>query len=90
MKTLPNFFKPLFWSYKFSAVDPEEQKKLIILNSINYGDLSHWKWITRNYGKKTIKQVLSDAPATALRIPAGRLAELIFGLKLKNVPRRAH
>ena len=44
-KRLPRFFKPLFWGYKFSSIDPIESKELIIVNSLNYGDLKQRKWL---------------------------------------------
>lgn len=34
---LPLFFKPLFWSYKFPLMDPQKNKKRIIIDTINYG-----------------------------------------------------
>lgn len=90
MKTLPKFFKPILWSYRFSALDPKEQKNLIILQTINYGDLNHWKWISRQYGKKTVAEILAHTPKTAIRKPAAKLAGLVFGIKLKNVSRHTH
>ena len=90
IKTLPKFFKPILWSYRFSSLDPDAQKNLIIVQAINYGDMDHWKWISRQYGKRTVAKVLAQTPKTAIRKPAAKLAELIFGIKLKNVSRRTH
>lgn len=87
---LPEFFRPLFWSYNFEKIDPEEQKKLIIISTINYGDLKHWRWLKESYGEEAVKEVLESISATELRFRAGRLAELLFNLKLNYAPRGAH
>ena len=87
---LPEFFKPLFWSYNFESIDLEKQRKLVIVNTINYGDLKHWRWIHNYYSGKTIKDVLENIAATELRPRAGRLAELLFNLHLNYAPRGAN
>ncbi|MEM2991323.1 MAG: hypothetical protein QXQ02_09110, partial [Halobacteria archaeon] len=61
---LPRIFKPLFWSYKFSSIDPKKNKKSIILNAINYGRWEHWQWILKNYGKSDVKKIIEETPAS--------------------------
>jgi hypothetical protein len=88
---LPSFFRSLLWSYDFAALDLEKDKKTIIIQSINYGDLTHWRWIMQYYGKDTIRNVLESIPVTELRPRALRLAALVFALKhLNHVPRGTH
>lgn len=77
---LPGFFKPLFWSYKFSTLDLEKDKKTIVINTLNYGDLPHWRWITAYYGKKEIKKILAAIPETELRERVRPLIALMFGM----------
>lgn len=87
-KTLPLFFKPILWSYNFSAINPEEHRETIIINAVNYGDLEHWRWITRFYGKNVVTDVLSKIPVGELRPAARRLASIIFSIKdWNNAPR---
>jgi hypothetical protein len=81
---LPEFFRPILWSYNFSAIDSEKDKKIIITNAINYGDLKHWRWLVLNYGKNGISKVLKKIPATALRPAARRLASTLFSIKNFN------
>ena len=81
---LPKYFEPILWSYNFSAIDPERDKKTIIINAINYGDLEHWRWLMRQYGKDVIKDVLEHIPVTEIRPRAMRLATLIFSLQHVN------
>lgn len=87
---LPDFFRPILWSYNFSSIDSEKDKKTIIVNAINYGDLKHWKWVKENYGAEPVRQILGNITATELRPPALRLASIIFSVKNFNyAPRGA-
>lgn len=88
VRHLPEFFKPLFWSYDFNSLDLERHKKTIIVNTINYGDLKHWKWLSDYYGREAIREILTVIPATALRFQAAKLAQLIFGLEVLNYASR--
>lgn len=81
---LPDFLRPLFWSYDFDSLDLEKHQKIIILNVINYGDLKHWRWISDYYGKDNVGQVLSEAPVTELRPQVRKLAAVIFNIKEFN------
>ncbi len=88
---LPEIFKPLLWSYRFSAIDPTRQKKTVIVQTINYGDLRHWRWIADFYGKEEIRHVLASIPASELRYRVRKLAALIFAITAFNhAPRGAH
>ncbi len=87
---LPEFFRPLFWSYNFDSLDLEEDKKTITANTINYGDLKHWRWIVNYYGKEGVRKTLETIPATELKKRASRLAEILFDAKLNYAPRGAH
>lgn len=80
VQRLPDFFKPLFWSYNFDSLDLEKNKKNIILNVINYGDWEHWRWISNYYGKDSIRQILSKASATELRPQVRKLAAVVFNI----------
>ena len=88
---LPDFFKPILWSYDFSQIDPEKQKKVIIVNAINYGDLRHWRWLAQHYGKDAVKETLEHIPRTELRTRAEKLASLLFPINsFNNAPRGVH
>jgi len=78
---LPLFFKPLFWSYKFSSVDSQRDKKTIILNTINYGEWKHWIWIIKFYGRKEVKRIIEETPKTEFRAPALKLISLLLDIK---------
>jgi len=87
---LPEFFRPLFWSYDFDSLDLEKNSKTIILNAINYGDLKHWRWLKDYYGKPAIVWILENISATELKQRTGRLAEILFNIKLNHASRSTH
>lgn len=87
---LPEFFKPLLWSYDISQIDVERDKKMIIVNAVNYGDLCHWRWLVQTYGKEEVSNVISRIPVTELRPRVRRLAAIFFSVKNFNyAPRGA-
>lgn len=77
-RKLPQFFKPILWSYDFYQLHPLKNKRIIIINTINYGDLKHWKWIKDYYGKRTINSVISKTRKAEIRPQAKHLARLII------------
>lgn len=83
-KKLPNFFKPLLWSYDFSKIDVEKDKKFIVINSLNYGDLKHWSWLIRHYGRDAIREVIRRTPVTEFRSQVRPLISLVFGVTTFN------
>lgn len=88
LSKLPDYFKPILWSYNFDSMDAKKHKKTIIINSINYGDLRHWSWIADNYGKNTISDVLGSISVTEIRPRVRQLASLMFSFNNFNyVPR---
>lgn len=85
---IPEFFRPILWSYDFDNIDLKKDKKTIIVNAINYGDLKHWRWLVQFYGKNEIKKILSKIPATQIRPRVLNLVSIIFDIKNFNyVPR---
>jgi len=83
-KTIPLSFKPILWSYNFNKLNFQKDRKIIIIQAINYGDLSHWRWLIHNYGIKEIRAVLSQAPITEIKPRARKLASIIFNIKNFN------
>lgn len=83
-KGLPIFFKPILWSYNFSKIDSARNKKTIIVNTINYGDLKHWKWLAKYYGIKEVQNELKEISASEFRPPALKLASILFSVNTFN------
>ena len=87
----PLFFKPLFWSYKFSSVDLHKDRRKIIINTINYGNWTHWLWVIKFYGKQKVKKIIEETPKTEFRESALKLISLLLGIKkLKYASRSAY
>ncbi len=78
---LPKDFKPLLWSYKFSEVDPEKDKRVIIVNTINYGNWHQWQWIIKKYGREYIKRFLINTPVSEFFPRPLDLISLLLGIK---------
>ncbi len=77
---LPEMFRPILWSYRFEKIDVDRHKGEIIVNTINYGNLKHWRWIISQYGKQGIKEVLRQRLFTEFNKESRSLAQLIFSV----------
>jgi len=88
-KTLPEYFKTVLWSYDFVAIDPAKDKKTVIINAINYGDLRHWKWLNEFYGKKIVAEVLKKSPRTEIRPRVRNLVSILFSINNFNYEPRS-
>ena len=80
--------KSLFWSYKFSSLNPDRDKQRIVINTINYGNWNQWQWLFKQYGKKEVISVIEKTPATEFRKGALRLASILFSIKKLNYASR--
>ena len=81
---LPDYFDKILWSYDSSRLDPDEDKYLIIINAINYGNLEHWGWIKNYYGEDVVKDVLETVPVEQLRKRVRPLASIVFDVEEFN------
>ena len=87
---LPLFFKPILWSYNFNSIDIEKNKKVIIINAINYGDLKHWRWLIKYYGKENVKEILMKVPFTEIRLRIVPLVSIMFSIDKFNYALRSN
>lgn len=85
---LPEIFRPIMWSYNFAKIDIEKDKKIVIVNSINYGTFEHWRWLSRQYEKNIIHDIMSQISASEIRPQALKLASLIFSIPKLNYASR--
>lgn len=69
------------WSYRFKDMDIEQDKHIIVVNAINYGDLEHWRWLAKAYGKKNFQKYIANIPASEFRPEVLKLVKLLFGIK---------
>lgn len=88
---IPDFFQSILWSYDVSRLDPQEAMRTIIVQTINYGEWRHWQWIAKVYGKNTVRDFITEIPASEFRPEARALAAAIFGVtKIKYASRGAY
>lgn len=78
---LPQFFKPLFWSYKFYLIDPQRDRERVIINTINYGDWQHWQWTIKYYGRNKLREIIINIPDSEFRGGSLRLISLLLNIK---------
>jgi Family of unknown function (DUF6922) len=88
---LPGNLRPLFWSYRFEELEPEKDEKTIIIQLINYGSLTHWRWLVRQYGTAEVTKVLRSIPATEIKPRTRVLASILFSIPTwRHAYRGAH
>jgi len=85
---IPETVRPILWSYDFDRLDPMKHRRTIVVQIVNYGTLAHWRWLKKQYGRGGVREILSSIPATEIRLPARRLAALIFGIDQYNHAQR--
>lgn len=84
---LPDFLRPLFWSYRFEQLDAERHKQRIIINIINYGSWRAWQWLVSTYGKNELKQTISNLPRSEFRPGALRLIATLLDFDISQMQR---
>ena len=50
------------WSYDLSKMDPQDKsdKRIIIEQVLNYGTWEQVKWVTKNYSRKEIENIVKN------------------------------
>jgi hypothetical protein len=87
MQTLPDFFKPILWSYRLADCDPQKMKRVIIRQTFAYGTLAHWRWICDYYGKPEVVKIFKSFNSDSLHKKTSNLIAALFDLKMN--PRRS-
>lgn len=60
MKAVPKEFKAHLWSYNFSIMDLEKDKKRIITNVLNRGTKKETDILRKIYSSKDIEEVIKN------------------------------
>ena len=84
LASLPDSFRPLFWSYRFEELDPSKDKKTVVIQLMNYGSLTHWRWLIGQYGRAEIRNILQSIPATEIKPRTRELASILFSIPAWN------
>lgn len=88
MNKLPPEFKSVLWSYDFDKCDPMIMKKTIILQTLKYGTLFHWKWIRNFYGDDIIREILSKIRGTEISGKSREFISVVFNFNNWNYAQR--
>jgi hypothetical protein len=88
-KKLPQSFKPYFWSYDFSKIDSDKNKKTVVSQITNYGTIDDWRWLVRNYGWSGVRDTLIDFRPGEIKKRTLKLASIVFDFNLKDIKSHA-
>ena len=58
---IPEYIQPFLWSYDIAKMDIQRNRKIIILNILNLGDVKAVKWLFKMYKKEEIKEVIESS-----------------------------
>ena len=82
---LPQSFKPYFWSYDFSKIDPEKNKKTVVSQVANYGTISDWKWLVGYYGWDAVRDIFLGLRSGEIKKRTLKLASVLFDFNPNNI-----
>ena len=71
------------------SINPQRDKKRIIINTINYGNWRHWLWVINFYGKEKVKEIIENTPKTEFRKSALKLISLLLKIKEQKYASRS-
>ncbi|HEY4509923.1 MAG TPA: hypothetical protein VJC15_02985 [Candidatus Paceibacterota bacterium] len=80
-RDIPKWFRKFYWWGDASKVDLERDTKTIIVQLINHGAWSHWKWLVQTYGKEKLKNIIREIPTSEFRSSALKLISLLLGIE---------
>ena len=61
-KKIPSNIAQLLWSADLESLDLKLHKKYIIHQVLSQGDLDDWRWLFKQYGKKTLMEAFMNHP----------------------------
>ncbi|MCX6703531.1 MAG: hypothetical protein NTV02_02505 [Candidatus Zambryskibacteria bacterium] len=88
--TIPDYIKPFLWSYDFSQINLEKNKKRIITNVLNLGTKEATDWLFSVYDKVDIADAIEKPFAGEWNKKSLYFWSFIFNLKAgstkRNIP----
>lgn len=85
---LPEHLRPIFWSWDFDKIDAEKDKRIVIVQILNYGEIRDWRWLVDRYGKAGLEEAIAEIPASEFFPRTIELFKLLFGIeKMKYASR---
>jgi hypothetical protein len=86
--TIPDFIKPFLWSFDFSKIDIQEDKKRIITNVLNLGTKEATDWLFSVYKKEDIVESIKNPFSGEWNNKSLNFWSFIFDVKSGNVVRK--
>lgn len=87
MVKIPQKIKRLFWSYNIDELDVMKDKKIIVKQILNYGNLDDLRWASKIY-KEELSSIIKEIPENEIKLRTRRLIKFLFNVKLsKNTQR---
>lgn len=86
-KSIPDFIKPFLWSYDFSRIDVEKDKKRIITNVLNLGTKEATDWLFSSYTKADIAETIQNPFAGEWNKKSLYFWSFIFNVKAGSTKR---
>jgi len=89
-KSIPNYIKPFLWSYDFSKIDIQKDKKRIITNVLNYGTKQATEWLSSVFDKTDIVESVQHPFSGEWNKKSLNFWSFIFGVQAgsskRNIP----
>jgi len=86
--TIPSFIKPFLWSYDFSKIDLEKDKKRIITNVLNYGTKKATDWLFYVYNQDDIKETIENPFSGEWNKKSLHFWSFVFNIKAGGILRK--
>ncbi len=87
---IPDYIKPFLWSYDFSKIDIDKDKKRIITNVLNYGTKEATDWLFSVYDKDDITEAIVNPFSGEWDKKSIHFWSFVFGVKAgstkRNIP----
>ncbi|MBU0576609.1 hypothetical protein KJ707_01645 [Patescibacteria group bacterium] len=92
---IPKSTQKLFWSCDPSTLDSEDHKEYIVHQILQYGDLSDFEWLKKQYSQNEIKYMFINKPRPTYQPKTYNfienfLLQISEPIEAKNYVRSAH
>ena len=85
---IPEWFQKLYWWGNSSKIDARRNQRVVVVQTINQGNLDQWKWLVQTYGKNELREMIRNIPVSEFRRGALKLISLLLGISKMNYASR--
>ena len=80
---LPLSFKQYFWDVKFKSLDVKKNQRFILERLLEYGNLSAYKWLKKNFSPLAVKKTVKTSRALSKK--SANFYALIFNIPKSQI-----